>query len=42
VAAVDLNFGAISKMLPAGDDAVTLTGESGISITVPIHWKFLF
>jgi hypothetical protein len=41
VAAVDPDFGAISKILPAGDAAVMLTGESGVSIKVPINWRFL-
>jgi hypothetical protein len=40
VAAV--NFGAVSRILPAGDDAVTLIGESGAIVTVPVSWKFLF
>lgn len=42
VAAVNPDFGAVSKILPAGDEAVTLTGESGVSIKMPIDWKFLF
>jgi hypothetical protein len=41
VATVEPDFGAVSKILPAGDDAVTLIGESGAAITVPIHWKFV-
>jgi hypothetical protein len=42
VAAVHSDFGAISKILPAGDEAVTLVGESGARVTVPVSWKFLF
>ena len=42
VAAVGPDFGAVSKILPVGDEAVTLAGESGVSIKVPIDWKFLF
>lgn len=41
VAAVDPDFGAISKILPAGDDAVTLINVSGVSLTVLIDWRFL-
>jgi hypothetical protein len=40
-ASVSAGFGAVSKILPAGDDAVTLIGESGEKCTVPIQWKFL-
>jgi len=41
VAAVGPDFGAVSKILPAGDDCLTLTGDSGASIMVPIDWRFL-
>ena len=41
VAAVQSDFGAISKILPAGDDALTLISESNASVTVPLSWKFL-
>ncbi len=41
VAAVNPDFGAVSKIHPAGDDAVTLIGASGTSVTVPVSWKFL-
>jgi hypothetical protein len=40
-AAVGPDFGAISKIRPASDEAVTLIGESGASVTVPVSWKFL-
>jgi hypothetical protein len=41
VAAVGTDFGAVSKILPAGQEAVTLISDSGASIKVPIDWKFL-
>ena len=42
VAAVDPSFGAVSKILPAGESHVLLVGESGAETTVPIDWSFLF
>ena len=42
VAEVDHRFGAVSKILPAGENHVLLVGESGAETTVPIDWSFLF
>jgi hypothetical protein len=41
-ASVNPNFGMISKIIPAGDAAVTIANEAGDSLTIPLHWKFLF
>jgi hypothetical protein len=41
-ALVELGFGTVAKIIPAGDGAVTLISESGNQTTVPIDWKFLF
>lgn len=41
VAAVPEDFGTVATILPEGDGAVRLTGESGASVIVPIDWRFL-
>ncbi len=41
-ASVNPNFGMISQIIPAGDEAVTIVSETGETLTVPLHWKFLF
>jgi hypothetical protein len=41
-ALVGADFGTVLQILPAGDHAVTLIGEGGERILVPLDWKFLF
>lgn len=41
VALVPDNFGKVTSILPHGDDAVILAGDSGARITIPLDWKFL-
>ena len=41
VAAVPEHFGAVAKILPAGDGQVTLIGETGLQVTAPVDWKFV-
>lgn len=41
VAAVPGDFDRVATLVPAGEDAVTLTAESGASVTVPLDWKFV-
>lgn len=40
VAAVPEDFGAVLSILPAGDQMVELTGESGISVLASVNWNF--
>jgi len=35
------DFGKVSKIIPADDAAVTISGESGAQVTVPVDWRFL-
>lgn len=41
VAPLEISFGAISKILPAGENHVLIVGDSGAEATVPIDWRFL-
>lgn len=41
VAAVDISFGAIKNILPAGENRLTIQGESGSEIIVAIDWRFV-
>jgi hypothetical protein len=41
VAAVDTSFGAVSRIFPTKESHVTIEGESGLQITVPIDWRFV-
>lgn len=41
VALVSENFGAVSSIIPNDEQSVTLTGESGAKILVPLDWKFI-
>lgn len=41
VAAVDSSFGAVSKILPAGENQLVIEGDSGSQITVSIDWRFV-
>ena len=38
VAAVPQGFGAVASIKPDGPDAVTLTGDSGLTLTTPLDW----
>jgi hypothetical protein len=40
-AAVPAAFGQVQSIVPAGPEAVRITGEHGQAITVPINWQFL-
>ena len=42
VAAVNTTFGAVSKILPVGENQVMIEGEHGSKITAPVDWTFLF
>lgn len=35
------DFGAVSSIVPDGENAVAITGESGMRIAVPLHWQFV-
>lgn len=35
-------FGAVQFIVPEGDAKVTLVGEFGIKITIPLDWRFIF
>jgi hypothetical protein len=41
VAAVPESFGSVAKIVPAGENRITLTGESGVEVTALIDWKFV-
>ncbi|MEO5714461.1 MAG: hypothetical protein ABIT37_13315 [Luteolibacter sp.] len=41
VALVARDFGMVVKIVPAGDGAVTISGESGAEVTVAVDWRFL-
>ncbi len=41
VALVPAGFGAVSQILPDGENAVTLHDESGTQIRVPLDWRFI-
>jgi len=41
VAAVPADFDRVASIVPDGDHAVTLTAESGASVTVALDWKFV-
>ena len=41
VALVPTDFGAVSSIVHAGENAVILTGESGVKIVVPLDWRFV-
>lgn len=41
VAEVPENFGAVAKIIPAGNGHVTLVGETGVKVTEPLDWKFV-
>jgi hypothetical protein len=39
--ALDPGLGAVLKIAPSGDDSVAVTGSSGLTILVPLHWAFV-
>lgn len=41
VAAVPEGFGSVSKIVPNGENQVTLIGENGAEVTTPINWRFV-
>lgn len=41
VALVPADFGAVSSIAPAGENALTVTGEFGVKIVVPLDWRFV-
>ena len=41
VAAVPDDFGAVRSIVPDGDNAVVVTGESGVRIVIPLNWQFV-
>lgn len=41
VALVPENFGLVSSIVPDGETRVTLTGDEGGQITVPLDWRFV-
>jgi len=41
VAAVPKDFGAVRSIVPDGENAVALTGESGVRIVIPLNWQFI-
>ncbi len=41
VAAVPAEFDRVASIVPADDHAVTLTAESGATVTVPLDWKYV-
>lgn len=41
VAIVPEEFGAVRSIVPAGKNAVAITGESGVKIVVPLDWRFV-
>ncbi len=40
-AAVSADFGQVQSIVPAGPEAVRITGENGQAVTCPINWQFL-
>ena len=40
VAPVPEGFGAVRQLIPNGENFVTITGESGAEISVPLDWRF--
>ena len=40
-AAVPETFGMVTRIRPAGENSVAITGESGEEITIPIAWEFV-
>ncbi len=41
VALVPYDFGAVCQIVPDGEDFLSITGESGIKIKIPMDWKFV-
>ncbi len=41
VALVPADFGAVCRIVPAGETAVAITGESGPPIVIPLEWRFV-
>ncbi len=41
VALVPHDFGAVASILPDGENSITICGESGAQIPVPLDWKFV-
>lgn len=41
VATLDASCGAVSRILPAGENHVSIVSESGSQTTIPIDWRFL-
>lgn len=41
VAALPADFGAVSRIVPAGENSVAITGESGMEVIVPLDWRFV-
>lgn len=41
VAAVPKHFGMVKSITPDGDGKVTITGENGAAVSVPLDWKFV-
>jgi hypothetical protein len=41
VAIVPDDFGAVCSIVPDGENAVAITGESGVEIIVPLDWRFV-
>ena len=41
VALVPADFGAVSSIVPAGENAVAITGESSAPIVIPLDWRFV-
>jgi hypothetical protein len=40
-ASVSADFGQVQSIVPAGPEAVRITGENGQAVTCPINWQFL-
>jgi hypothetical protein len=41
VAVVPDDFGAVCSIVPDGENAVAITGESGATIVIPLDWRFV-
>lgn len=41
VAEVPEGFGSVAKIIPNGENHITLVGETGIKVTEPIDWRFV-
>ncbi len=41
VAALPDHFGAVLRIVPAGENAVAITGETGVEVVVPLDWHFV-